>query len=197
MVESGRQGLRHAVLGLVAREPAHPYGLFDQMRRWPLSTAVVPEKRAVSRAVKSLADERLIESLGEEPGSQSDHIRRTTYGITPAGETYLRNWLGSPPSTYEDLIIRLVASRREDLPLLIEFLASAEAQCLERLEELRMPEVQGLLRRDVAWGHVATVFVGKVEAGQIAGRWQVLREIRRTLEDLQAMDGATPTSPAP
>jgi DNA-binding PadR family transcriptional regulator len=175
----------------VAREPAHSYGLFDQMRRWSLDTAVVPEKRAISRAVKSLHAEGLIESLRVESGSQSEHLRRTTYGITPAGEQYLRDWLASPPSTYEDLIVRLVASRRQDLPVLIEFLLAAEAQCLERLAELRTPELATLLRRDASWGHVAAVFVGKVEAGQIAGRWQVLREIRRTLEDLRSDAAAT------
>jgi DNA-binding PadR family transcriptional regulator len=191
VAESGRQaGLRHAVLGLVAREPTHPYGLFDQIRRWPFEGSVIPERTAIYRAVTHLERAGLVESVSVDRGLGSDHLQRTTYGITAKGVERLREWLRSPPTTYEDLCLRLVAHRREDVPLVIGFLSEAEAACLARLEGLRMPEIETLVRRDVPWEHVGVVLAGTVEASEVAGRWKALRDLRRTLEDLASMASA-------
>jgi DNA-binding PadR family transcriptional regulator len=196
VAEASRQsGLRNAVLGLVARGPSHPYGLFDQIRRWPFESAVIPERRAIYRAVAHLEQDGLIRSVSVDPGLGSDHLQRTTYGVTEKGIAQLREWLSSPPATYEDLCLRLVAHRREDVPLVIGFLREAEAACLARLEGLRMPEIEALVRRNVPWEYVGVVLAGTVEANEAAGRWKVLREMRRTLEDLQSLAASDPTSP--
>ena len=49
-----------------------------------------------------------------------------------------------------------------------------------------MPDIEALVRRDVPWGYVGVVLAGTVEANELAGRWKVLRELRRTLEDLRS-----------
>jgi DNA-binding PadR family transcriptional regulator len=168
----------------------HGYGVYDQIRRWPLDRSLIPERTAIYRAVSRLARDGLIESVSVGPSEGSDHVHRTTWRVTSEGERRHREWLQSPPTTYEDLCLRLVAHRREDVPLVIEFLTAAEAACLARLEELKMPAVETLYARDVPWGHVAMLLGGKVEAGQVAGRWRVLRDLRRSLT---ALETAKPT----
>jgi DNA-binding PadR family transcriptional regulator len=185
--ESGRYavvGLRRAVLGLVARQPTHGYGLYDQIRRWPLERALIPERTAIYRALTHLADQALVEPLGSAPGNGPEHIIRTTYGITAEGEHRHEEWLRSPPATYEDLCMRIVAARRQDVPLLVGFLTAAEDACLARLQELRMPAVETLDARGAPWEHISTVLLGRMEAAELAGRSKALRDLRRTLAAL-------------
>jgi DNA-binding PadR family transcriptional regulator len=180
------ESTRYAVLGLVARQPTHGYAVFDQIRRWPLDPALIPERFTIYRALRRLSDDHLIEARDAEPGRGPEHVVRTTYGATAEGERCLEDWLRSPPTTYEDLCMRIGAARREDLPLIVEFVAAAERACLARLQDLRMPAVESLAARGAPWEHVSTVLLGRLEAAEVAGRSKVLRDLRRTLATLQA-----------
>ncbi len=187
MSESGRYaviGLRRAVLGLVARQPNHGYGVYDQIRRWPLERTLIPERTAIYRALTHLAEQQLVQPLDCVSGGGPEHIIRTTYGITEEGERRHEEWLRSPPTTYEDLCMRIVAARRQDVPLLVGFLSAAEDACLARLQELRMPAVETLDARGAPWEHISTVLLGRMEAAELAGRSKALRDLRRTLAAL-------------
>ncbi|HMJ33885.1 MAG TPA: hypothetical protein VK501_08205 [Baekduia sp.] len=81
--------------------------------------------------------------------------------------------------------MRIGAARRQDLPMLIEFVASAEQACMTRLQGLRMPDVESLVARGAPWEAVTAVLLGKTEAADVAGRSKVLRNLRLTLEALQ------------
>jgi DNA-binding PadR family transcriptional regulator len=180
------EATRYAVLGLVARRPTHGYALVEQIRRWPLDPALVPTGSSIYKALRWLSREELIEPLDATLDREPERLGRMTYGATAAGEERFEAWLRRPPTTYEDLCLRVGAARPEDLPTLIAFVASAERACLERLQGLRMPEVESVIARGASWGVVATVLLGRTEAAEVAGRSKVLRDLRRTLEALQA-----------
>jgi DNA-binding PadR family transcriptional regulator len=182
------ESTRYAVLGLVARRPTHGYALVEQIRRWPLDPALVPSGSSIYKALRRLSEERLIEPLGTDADQDGERPGRMTYGATVEGEQRFEEWLRRPPTTYEDLCMRVGAARRQDVPLLIEFVVNAEHACLARLQGLRMPEVEALLARGAPWDVIANVVLGKTEAAEIAGRSKVLRDLRRTLEVVERHD---------
>jgi DNA-binding PadR family transcriptional regulator len=159
--------------------------LVEQIRRWPLEPALVPTGSSIYKALRRLSQEQLIEPLESVVDASPDRLGRTTYGATAEGEQRFEAWLRRPPTTYEDLCMRVGAARRQDVPMLIEFVSSAEHACLARLQGLRMPEVESLTARGAAWEVISTVLLGKTEAAEVAGRSKVLRDLRRTLETLQ------------
>jgi DNA-binding PadR family transcriptional regulator len=175
-------------LGLVARRPTHGYALVEQIRRWPLDPALVPSGSSIYKALRRLCHEQSIEPLDSLLDGGADRLGRTTYGATAAGEQRFAAWLQCPPTTYEDLCMRIGAARPQDLPMLIEFVSSAEHVCLARLQGLRMPEVESLVARGAPWEVISTVLLGRTEAAEVAGRSKVLRDLRRTLETLQRHD---------
>ena len=179
------ESTRYAVLGLVARRPTHGYALVEQIRRWPLDPALVPTGSSIYKALRRLSEERLIVAQGSELEREADRLGRTTYGATAEGEERFAAWLRRPPSTYEDLCMRIGAARRQDLPMLIDFVSNAEHACLARLQGLRMPEVESLAARGASWEVMSSVLLGRTEAAEVAGRSKVLRDLRRTLEALQ------------
>jgi DNA-binding PadR family transcriptional regulator len=180
------EATRYAVLGLVARRPTHGYALVEQIRRWPLDPALVPTGSSIYKALRWLSQEELIEPLDGGADREPDRLGRMTYGATATGQQRFEAWLRRPPTTYEDLCLRVGAARPQDLPTLIAFVASAEHACLARLQGLRMPEVESLIARGASWEVVSTVLLGKTEAAEVAGRSKVLRDLRRTLETLQS-----------
>jgi DNA-binding PadR family transcriptional regulator len=179
------ESTRYAVLGLVARRPTHGYALVEQIRRWPLDPALVPTGSSIYKALRRLSHEQLIEPLASDTDRGPDRLGRTTYGATAQGEQRFAAWLRRPPTTYEDLCMRVGAARQQDVPMLIEFVSSAEHACLARLQGLRMPEVESLVARGAPWDVVSTVLLGRTEAAEVAGRSKVLRDLRRTLEALR------------
>jgi DNA-binding PadR family transcriptional regulator len=173
---------------LVARRPTHGYALVEQLRRWPLDPALVPTGSSIYKALRWLSHEQLIKPLDSTSERGPDRLGRMTYGATAAGEERFEAWLRRPPTTYEDLCMRIGTARRQDLPMLIEFVSSAEHACLARLQGLRMPEVESLVARGAPWEAVASVLLGRTEAAEVAGRSKVLRDLRRTLETLQGYE---------
>jgi DNA-binding PadR family transcriptional regulator len=178
------ESTRYAVLGLVARRPTHGYALVEQIRRWPLDEALVPSGSSIYKALRWLSVEGLIapQALVRADGEATDRLGRTTYGATPEGVARFEAWLRRPPTTYEDLCLRVGAARAQDVPMLLDFVASAEHACMARLQGLRMPEVTSLMARGAPWEVIATVLLGRTEAAEIAGRSKALRDLRRMLE---------------
>jgi DNA-binding PadR family transcriptional regulator len=188
------ESTRYAVLGLVARQPTHGYALVEQIRRWPLDPALVPTGSSIYKALRRLSYEQLIQPLDADRDAAPERSGRTTYGATAEGQQRFEAWLRRPPTTYEDLCMRLGAARRQDLPLLIEFVADAERACVDRLQGAHMPAAESLAARGAQWSVISAVLLGKVEVAEAAGRAKILRELRQTLESLQQYEPDTPTS---
>jgi len=184
------ESTRYAVLGLIARQPTYGYALVEQIRRWPLDPALVPTGSSIYKALRRLSYEQLIQPLDADLAAGAERSGRTTYGATPEGQQRFEAWLRRPPTTYEDLCMRIGAARHQDLPLLIAFVADAERACMDRLQGAHMPEAESLAARGAQWPVVSAVLLGKLEVAEAAGRAKILRDLRQTLEALQHYEPA-------
>ncbi len=116
----------HAVLGLIAAEPASAYDLATRMRItyayfWPSA------RSHVFAEVKRLA------ALGWVRGEDMPRggRERTVYSITPSGEAALRAWLDAPCDHFSleiDGLVRLYLARFGARAQLDRALASMEAE---------------------------------------------------------------------
>jgi DNA-binding PadR family transcriptional regulator len=178
------ENTRYAVLGsLLQRGPVHGYALIDRIRQLPLDPAELPSNSSVYRALTSLSNDRLVELLpepGEEPG-----MAKKTYGATEEGERRFERWLRRAPSTYEDLLTRLWAARRRDLPALIDFVEAAELQCRDRLEGMPIYDTGLVHAPEAPWHVIAAQLATRIEAAELAARAQVLGRLRDDLGALQ------------
>ncbi|MES1193985.1 MAG: PadR family transcriptional regulator [Solirubrobacterales bacterium] len=175
---------RYAVLGLVARRPSYGYALLQQLRRWSVEPEAV-RSSSVYTALTRLEQDALIEPLGPSATSGTDRQPRVTYSATPAGEQRFAEWLATPPSSYDDLRLRIVLARPTDLPVLIGFVIAAEEACLQRLQQLEAPPIASLTSRLAPWEAVAGAILGTLDTAELAGRAKWLQEVRVTLESLR------------
>jgi DNA-binding PadR family transcriptional regulator len=179
------ENTRYAVLGsLLQRGPVHGYALIDRMRALPLAADELPSNSSVYRALTSLSNDGLVEQLrdaGEEPGTL-----KKTFGATEEGELRFERWLGRAPSTYEDLLTRVWAARRRDLPVLIEFVVAAELQCRERLEAMPVYDAGLLYALETPWHAIAAQLATRIEAAELATRAQALGRLRDEMRGLQS-----------
>jgi DNA-binding PadR family transcriptional regulator len=176
---------RYAVLGLVARRPTYGYALMQQLRRWSLDPSTV-RSSSVYSALSRLEQDELIEARGTATSHGTDRQPRLTYGATEAGEVRLDAWLASPPSTYEELRLRIALARPQDLPLIIGFVIAAERECLARLQELHVRPLSELCASHAPWEALCGAVLGTLDAGELTARAKWLQDARLALESLQS-----------
>lgn len=126
--------LRHALLGLLAYEPASGYDLAKEFAgelgryAWQAThTQIYPE-------LAKLDDEGLIEVAETGPRG------RRTYAITEAGRAELRSWLLQPPTgsaVRNEPVLRMFLLSSLDRDDAREYLAGAAKACQEELNDLR------------------------------------------------------------
>jgi DNA-binding PadR family transcriptional regulator len=178
------ENTRYAVLGsLLQQGPVHGYALIDRMRALPLAADELPSKSSVYRALASLSNDGLVELLpdaGEDPGTL-----KKTFGATEEGELQFERWLGRAPSSYENLLTRIWAARRRDLPALVDFVVAAELQCRDRLEAMPVYDASLLYALETPWHVIAAQLTTRIEAAELATRAQVLGRLRDDLRGLQ------------
>lgn len=174
---------RYAVLGLVARRPTYGYALLQQLRRWSVDPSSV-RSSSVYTALTRLEQDALIEPLGPATASGTDRQPRLTYGATAAGEARFAQWLTTPPSSYEDLRLRIALARPRDLPVLLGFVMTAEEASLQRLQELDVVPIESLTARLAPWEAVTGAIISTLDAAELAGRAKWLQEVRVALESL-------------
>jgi DNA-binding PadR family transcriptional regulator len=179
------ENTRYAVLGsLLQQGPVHGYALIERIRALPLAADELPSKSSVYRALTSLSNDGLVELLpdaGEEPGTL-----KKTFGATEEGELQFERWLGRAPSSYEDLLTRIWAARRRDLPALIAFVVAAELQCRDRLEAMPVYDAALLYAFETPWHAIAAQLTTRIAAAELATRAQVLGRLRDDLRGLQS-----------
>jgi DNA-binding PadR family transcriptional regulator len=177
------ESTRYAVLGLLAQRPSYGYALVESLARWPLDDVVgVPRQRSIYRALETLHKAGLIAPQQLPHDREPDGPNRERYGATAAGQEQLAAWLRAKPESFGDLCMRILAARREDLPIILAAVASVEQDCLARLQEVQVPDAAALAARGSSWPAVTAVLLQLVEAGEIASHLGLLREIRRVLE---------------
>lgn len=125
--------IRHAILGLLADEPMHGYGLkkvFDRRMSplWGLTTGQIYQSLA------GLERAALVESRTDRRRRRS--VRRT-YSITAAGRRELAEWLRAKPAAWsgafrEDILLRLMVLRGEEATSVLHWIGqqTQEARAL-------------------------------------------------------------------
>lgn len=106
MSESGRlpMSLRHALLGLLAEEPASGYDLTRKFEKALQRYAWHAQHAQIYPELTKLAGDGLVTVAAEGPR------RRRTYAITDTGRAELRRWMLNPPDVFvvrNELVLRL------------------------------------------------------------------------------------------
>lgn len=179
------ESTRHAVLGLVAREPAHGYALYSEIERWPVPDQLRPGRSTVYRHLERLHAGGLIAPQEALDASTSRHPDRTVYAATPAGLAELERHMRTRPRSLDDLCIRISVARPTDFPQLIEFATQLEQTSIARFQEWSLaPEPLAMARRGAPWQTILRTLVAKGQAADVAGQATVLGDLRTELEAL-------------
>jgi DNA-binding PadR family transcriptional regulator len=96
--------LRHALLGLLAEEPASGYELTRKFERVLQRYAWHAHNSQIYPELNQLRDAGLADVVGHGPRG------RRTYAITDAGRAELRRWMRNPPDTFQvrnEFVLRL------------------------------------------------------------------------------------------
>lgn len=155
-----------AVLGLLAREPAHPFALSRHLGPGGALGRVLTVRRPlVYRAIGRLETDGLVSPDRVEPGDSGPD--RTVYDITPAGRRALDRWLDEPVTHVRDLrlglLLKLALLRRAGRPVVPLITAQQEelTATLDALQRLPAePDDTDLWRRHTA--RAASAFLDEV-----------------------------------
>lgn len=179
------ESTRHAVLGLVARDPAHGYALYSEIERWPVPDQLRPGRSTVYRHLERLHSDGLIAPHEALDDTTSRHPDRTVYAATPDGLAELERHAHTRPRSLDDLCIRISVARPADFPQLIAFATELEQLSLSRFQEWSLaPEPLAMARRGAPWQTILRMLVAKAQAADIASQATVLGDLRAELEAL-------------
>lgn len=176
-----RSVTQHAVLSLAAQQGTYGYWLRQWFGGWAISGPLVPRERAIYSSLEALLDEGLIEPLDSTPASTRTGRDRRVYVATEAGQQRVTEWMDSEPESLDELWVRIGTARRQDIPALIRWVTKAQGACLDRLEELGVPDVGQLVADGAHWRLITGAVVESIEISKVEEQSRLLREIRRTL----------------
>jgi DNA-binding PadR family transcriptional regulator len=143
-----RSVLAVAVLSMLTTEPMHAYRVQQLIKEWHKDDVVnVTQRNSVYQTIDRLLRDGLVEVLSTERAE--NRPERTTYAITPAGRTALREWLRDMLST--------PAREYPELPAALSFLPSlTEADAIAALDERIVRLEQRLSELDSELHHGST-----------------------------------------
>lgn len=183
------ESTRHAVLGLVAREPAHGYAIFAELESWPVSASLRPSRSTVYRHLERLHATGLVaaqEDATELPvGTRRPD--RTVFAATHEGHTQLDRIAQTPPRDFDELTMRVGIARPQDLPLLITYATRLERESLDRFQQWSMlPEPCVIAARQrTPWRSVTRTLQAKMQAADAASLATILEQISADLGELR------------
>ncbi len=179
------ESTRYAVLGLVAREPAHGYALYSEIERWPLPDELRPGRSTVYRHLERLHADALIEPRRSEGAADPGRPDRTVFAATPAGVAQLDAYVRTRPRSFDELCVRISVCRPDDLPMLVRFAADLEQASVRRFQEWSVrPGALALVRRNAPWRSVMQSIVAQAQAADVAALATILGDVRAELEAL-------------
>ncbi len=82
--------IQPAILAVLAKEPAHGYGIAEKIAKMPNFAGVKPDVSGIYRFLKSMESKGLVISSWDTPGK--GHAKRL-YEITTAGKACLDRWI--------------------------------------------------------------------------------------------------------
>lgn len=179
---------RYAVLGLVARRPTYGYAVMRQLQRWSITGDV--QRSSIYDALGRLHNDGLIQLRDSQSAGNSERQQRTTYVATAKGDELLESWFAAPPASFDELRLRIVLARAHDLDHLMQFVTSAEEECLARLEELDTVDIEQLMTessgRSAPAEALYEALLGSMTSIELDGRLRSLQTARATLEALRS-----------
>lgn len=188
---------KHAVLGLVIERPGHGYDLARRLRERFGSSGFAPT--GVYSALDQLSAESLVRATGSLAGGTAERAApRTIYEATDRGRERFDRWIRSNTSlahVRDELNMKFVLSRPQDVPALIEQASAQERDCMARLEELKRLAGRGARRSGaLPWPEVAELLVRDAEFRQLQARIEWLQRARTIMARLVQ---ASPAEHAP
>jgi PadR family transcriptional regulator AphA len=140
--------LRHALLGLLADEPASGYELTKKFENTLHRYAWSAKHSQIYPELNRLAADGLIEVIDE--GSRG----KKTYAITESGHAELRRWLMTPPSggVRNEFVLRLFLLSALEAPEARRLLGEYAAEADRDLEQLRA-FLHQVRQADPGWPH--------------------------------------------
>ncbi len=126
--------LRHALLGLLAEEPASGYDLTRKFERVLQRYAWHAHNSQIYPELKQLAADGFVTAAEKGPRG------RRTYAITESGLTELRRWMLSPPSVFtvrNEFVLRLFLLAALDADQARDFLDQVLAESAAEYADLR------------------------------------------------------------
>jgi DNA-binding PadR family transcriptional regulator len=175
---------RYAVLGLLIEQPDHGYQLTQRLQE-RLGTPDV-RRSYVYELMKQLAGDELIRRT-EDPPSIEQGAPRVLYRATSKGVAHFEDWLTSSPTTgplREELHVKMMVSRLDDLPRLVELTWQEERQCLDRLLEIERETEVPAASGAGDWPWAANVLVRNAEIGHLQTTVRWLQRARAVMERL-------------
>jgi DNA-binding PadR family transcriptional regulator len=176
--------IQDAVLGLLAREPSHGYALWQTLRGWSADPDAI-QGSSVYMALKRLADAGVIEAVGPAPEHGSGERLRFTFALTDKGRDRYERWLSEPPSSADDVRLRIALARpADDLTALSTWVVDALADTQERLGELSAARARGSSGTDDPWATASAIAMSRLAFRELSARAQWLAEAHGQLQSL-------------
>jgi DNA-binding PadR family transcriptional regulator len=177
--------IQDAVLGLLAKEPSHGYALWQKLQGWSAEPESV-RSSSVYMALNRLAEAGAIQAIGEAPVHGSGERPRFTFALTENGRDRLDRWLAAPPSSTDELRLRIaLAQPADDLSALIEWVATALAETQKRLGAA--PGHRGHDPQADPWDVASAIALSALEFRELSARAQWLAEAHAQLQTLRAL----------
>lgn len=133
-----RSPLRAVVLAVVLERPGHGYQIAAYLR-WRLGPNWRIYAKHLYSVLESLEEDGLVrsEEVPAKRGDRQSERDRIVYYPTPAAEQAREEWMQSPPVMgllRPDIHARLIFSRPEEAPRLLEILDEYEQEVVEAME---------------------------------------------------------------
>lgn len=177
--------IQDAVLGLLAREPSHGYALWQTLQSWSAEPESI-QSSSVYMALSRLSDAGAIEVVGETHVHGSGNRPRFTFGLTDTGYERLSKWLAQPPSSPEELRLRIaLAQPVDDLAVLIEWVVDALAETQRRLGAA--PGDRRHAGHPAPWDTACAMALSALEFRELSARAQWLAEAHAQLQKLREL----------
>lgn len=179
---------KFAVLGLAARRPTYGYAALRQLQRWSLTGDV--QRSSIYDALSRLRNDGLIQLRDEQAADGAERQPRTMYVATAQGDDVLDSWFATPPTSFDELRLRIVLAQAHHLDHLMRFVTAAEEECLTRLEELESVDIERLMTessgRSAPAEALYEALLGSMTSIELDGRLRSLQTARVTLETLRS-----------
>jgi DNA-binding PadR family transcriptional regulator len=177
---------KHVVLGLMAERQGYGYELQQRLGR-RFGFLGISETAIYSLLTRMERDGLIVETARRaSPTARS--APRVTYTLTPDGEAEFRRWMVSPcdaATIREELHAKLIFSRPDDLPALIEMVERQEREFLAELQALARGPRHDPTDEHVPWSTVAALLVDDAQAARLEASIGWLQRARAVMESRQ------------